>query len=79
MKTTQTDRVLDYLKRHGTITDTEARGELGVARLASRIDELRKGGWDIQTEMVQGQNRWGDKVRYGEYTLICDEQWRLAI
>jgi len=79
VKTAQVERVLAYLKRHGTITENEARGELGVGRLASRIDELRKGGWDIQTEMVKGVNRWGEKVRYGKYTLICDEQWGLAI
>lgn len=38
----QTERVLDYMRRHGSITTLDAILDLGVLRLASRISELKK-------------------------------------
>lgn len=39
--------------------------------LASRIDELRKGGWPIQTVPVKGVNRYGEKTTYARYVLLA--------
>lgn len=38
----QKDMVLDYMREYGSITQLEALLELGVMRLASRINELAK-------------------------------------
>lgn len=35
------------------ITSLEALNELRIMRLASRVDELRQGGYDIRTEMIR--------------------------
>lgn len=38
----QHEQILDYIKRHGSITQGEA-SRLGIGRLAARIDEFPKG------------------------------------
>ena len=44
--------VLAHLKAGCSITQDEARGQFGIMRLASRIDELRREGWNVETEMI---------------------------
>ena len=68
-KKNQRERILDYIREHGSITTMDAFMDLGIARLASRIHDLRSDGYNIHGEMVTGKNRWGQPVRYMEYTL----------
>lgn len=42
MKTTQCERILRHLRDYGSITQKEAYAEYGIARLASRINDLKK-------------------------------------
>ena len=69
MKKTQAERVLDYIKEFGSITQLEALRDLGVMRLASRISDLRKQGIDIigKTECVD--NRYGEKCYIKRYMV----------
>ena len=57
-KAKQTDRVLDYIREKGSITQLEALQELGIMRLASRISDLKKEGYAIKgvTETVKNRN-----------------------
>lgn len=43
-KTTQNERIVDYIHRFGSITTLEAMRDLGIMRFASRISDLRKQG-----------------------------------
>lgn len=52
MKKSQKEMVLEYLKTHRGITPLEALDMFGCFRLAAVICELRKDGYDIDTEMV---------------------------
>lgn len=52
MKKSQKEMVLEYLKTHRGITPLEALDMFGCFRLAAVICELRKDGYDIETEMV---------------------------
>lgn len=70
MMTRQRDRILRHLKDHGSLTTLEALSEYGIMRCASRIDELRKDGWPIQTVPQQGYNRYGEKTTYAKYVLL---------
>lgn len=56
----QARMILYHLQRRGSITPFEALNEMGCFRLAARIDELRRDGHPIRTEMVEGRNgkRW---------------------
>ena len=65
----QTEKVLDYLERHGSITPQEAMKELGIMRLGARIYDLKEDGVKIITETETGKNRDGNTVRYARYRL----------
>lgn len=65
----QKERILRHLHDYGTITQGEAIQDYGIMRLASRIDELRKLGYPIKTEMVKGRNRYDEETRYARYRM----------
>lgn len=53
MKTTQKDRIINYIRQFGSITSWEAYQDLGVMQLGARIDQLKKDGYEFTTEWVQ--------------------------
>ena len=70
MTDTQYDRILDYMKEHGSITPMEAFSELGITRLAARVHELERKGFVIDREMEESKNRYGGKSRYMRYWRV---------
>lgn len=69
---TQAQRILGYMENHGSITQLEALKDLGVFRLASRISELRRKGYKIESQMVKVDNRFGETCRVKRYFLKGD-------
>lgn len=69
MKMTQCSNVLLHMKKYGSITHIEAEREYGIMRLASRINDLRRLGYAIESKMVSGINRDGRKTHYASYSL----------
>ena len=72
-KVKQTELVLMYLKQYGTITPVDAMREFGIMRLASRVSDLKRAGFNIQSRMKQSTNRFGKPVHYAEYFVGGDE------
>lgn len=68
-RTTQADRVLEYIKSHGSITSLEAVNNLGVIQLPRRIFDLKRRGHRIVREDKTTSNRFGESVRVGIYRL----------
>ena len=66
---TQCERIIRHLEDFDSITDVEALSDYSVRRLAARICDLRKRGYDISTEMVKGVNRYDEPTRYARYRL----------
>ena len=66
-------RILEHLKKSGSITSMEAFQLFGITRLSARIKELRDKGYDIRTLMIDSVNRYGEDVRYGKYVLMGDK------
>jgi hypothetical protein len=66
---TQEVRVLEYMEKHGGITQLQALNELGVLRLASRISSLRKKGLPIESKFVSVRNRYGEECRVKQYSI----------
>lgn len=64
---TQSERILDYIREFGSITQLEALGDLGVMRLASRISELRSKGYEIESEIVTVKNRFEEQCHIKRY------------
>lgn len=67
---TQNQRLIKYLKENGSITQLEALNELGIFRLASRINDIKKEGHNIVGEMVEVLNRSQEKIKVKRYYLI---------
>lgn len=66
---TQNQRILDYIAETGGITQLEALKDLGVMRLASRISDLRKRGYQITSEMKPVKNRFGETCYIKRYRM----------
>ncbi len=73
MKSTQCDKVLQYMRQFGSITQLEALSDIGCMRLASRISDLRQQGYAIGRRIKTGKNRYGDSVSFAEYYLIEED------
>lgn len=67
---TQSDRILRHLEAFGSITQGEALRDYGIMRLASRINDLKRRGYSIDTELCTGTNRFGEKTRYARYRMV---------
>lgn len=65
----QKSRILNHLERYKTLTSMQAFEQYGITRLASQINKLRNKGYDIATIMMEGENRYGEPVRYAKYVL----------
>ena len=66
---TQNERILRHLQDFGQITSMEAMQYYGIMRLASRVNDLRKDGHPIITEVVTGKNHYGEPTRWARYRM----------
>ena len=73
MKTTQCNKVLEYMRTFGSITQLQALQDIGCMRLASRISDLRYQGYAIGRRMKTSKNRDGEDVYFAEYYLIEED------
>ena len=73
MKITQCNRILDYMRQFGSISTLEAFNDLGVARLASRIHDLKRQGYNIISEIKTSKNRYGENTSFKVYRLAEEE------
>lgn len=74
MKVTQCQRILDYMMKFGSISTLEAFKDLGVARLASRIHDLKGMGYNITSETKSSINRFGEQTHFKVYRLAGEEK-----
>ena len=73
-KGTQCARILEYLKEHPVINTKLARALFRCERLASRISDLKRMGYNIGRNIITYIDVDGQKVRYAEYYLVRDEE-----
>lgn len=66
---TQTERVHQYMRDFGSITQLDAIRDLGVMRLASRINDMKRQGVRIVKTMESAKNRYGETTSYARYKL----------
>lgn len=67
MKATQSERILNHLREHGSITALVAIETYGIMRLASRISSLRKQGHPISSKVESVKNRFGENCYIKRY------------
>lgn len=66
----QTEQVIDYMERHGSITPKEALEALGCMRLGARIFELKAIGYTFGRTLETRENRFGVPCRYARYFIL---------
>lgn len=69
----QCDMILRHLQDYGSITPSEAIFEYGCFRLAARIADLRKAGYQIESGTQTSVNRYGKTVQFAKYTLLKED------
>lgn len=65
----QQQAIIDYIRKHKTITPMQAFNDLGITKLSTRISELRTKGVKVLDVWVADVNRYGEKIRYKKYFL----------
>jgi hypothetical protein len=65
---TQKEMVLDYIRKHGSITTLESMDKLLILDLQSNIRYLRNEGYDITDEYITKKNKYGTR-RFKRYYL----------
>lgn len=67
---TQSERVLDYLKKYESISPMEAFSALGITKLATVISNMiRHQGIAIEKVPINVRNRYGQTCRVMSYRL----------
>ena len=69
MRKTHCDRVVEYINQNGSITSRDAFIELGVTRLSAVVFDLKKKGYQVDTQFESSKNRWGDSTTYARYSF----------
>lgn len=68
------EKVLKYLKEHGSITSWEAIQHFHCTRLSGRIFDLKRRGFNIVSTMEEGKNSDGEVCRYARYRLVEEQK-----
>lgn len=68
----QKDRIVDYIKRFGSITSIQAYVDLGITQLGARIDELERSGYSFYKEWCEGKNRFNEPIKYKKYSFAME-------
>lgn len=74
---TQIERIVNYLKFNDTITQEDAKEDLGIWRLASRISDMKDMGYVINDEYITTYNRYGEKCRVKQYWIVRSPHERI--
>ena len=64
---TQKEAIMWHLKTYGKITSWEAIKEYGATRLSDIIFRLKNEGYNIKTNLVKKENRFGNITTIAKY------------
>lgn len=68
-KLNQCERILKYIEEEGSITQLDALENFGCMRLASRMCDIKKMGYNVTKRTEKKKNRYGDTVTYARYSI----------
>ena len=66
---TQKEKIIDHLKKHGSITDLDAYRLYAIRRLGARICDLRREGFNIISQNTKDKNRFGQFTHFVTYVM----------
>lgn len=65
----QEQKVINYVKRFGSITTLDAFRDLAITRLSARIFNIKKLGYKVSSVRETSKNRLGEEVNYSRYFI----------
>lgn len=68
-KITLKDRVVQYMRENGSISQLQATYDVGTTRLSAIIFNLKEEGYKIGWRDVKAKNRYGDPTTFREYWI----------
>lgn len=68
---TQKEEILQYMRDFGWITPMDAIHQIGCTKLATRISELIRDGYQIEKQTVWYQNWKNKKRHFTRYRLVA--------
>lgn len=68
-KMTQCKRIVEYLRKYGSVTNYICLTDIGILSPTKRISELRRMGYPIDDRQEAVKNRYGDKCYVKRYFL----------
>lgn len=66
---TQKELICKYIQDYGSITPMDAFADLGITKLATRISEMKREGYEFKIETVKSKNRYGKSVTFAKYSF----------
>lgn len=66
---TQKQRILEHLKKYGSITTWDSFSLYGDTRLSDKIYQLKRDNYVFEEEWVTKKNRYGKPVSFKKYIL----------
>lgn len=66
---TQNEKILEWMRTKGAITQNDARAAFGCTMLAARINDIKKKGYIIEDEYRRYKDEDGNPVTYKAYWL----------
>ena len=66
----QSEMILAYIEKYGSISQKESADHLGCYRLPARIYDLKQSGHKFMKVMETGLNRFGQKEVHARYSLL---------
>ena len=66
---TQKEEILQYMRDFGWITPMECIHQIGCTKLATRISELIRQGYEIEKDVVRHENWRGQPRHFTRYRL----------
>lgn len=69
MNATQKERIIELSKEVGWVDQLMALRECGCMRLASRISDIKRDGYHVESRMKEVKNRWGESCYVKEYRV----------
>ena len=66
---TQKEKIIEHLKKHGSITDLDAYRLYAIRRLGARIWDLKHEGFKITSQNTKEKNRFGQTTHFATYVM----------
>ena len=72
---TQREAIMWHLKTYGKITSWEAIKEYGATRLSGIIFDLKAEGYNIKTNLIKKENRFGNTTTIAKYEYAAPKYY----